>query len=351
MTGRTLGLAIAAISLGTAATLTVLRSGGGAAAEAEQKHVPNTAPVERKTLQETVTAPGSLSYAGASPLSAGRAGTITRLPSEGGKVRLGGVLYSIDNRPVVLLRGRLPAWRAFDTGMSDGPDVRQLERSLGALGHFSGAPDAHFDWRTTAAILRWQDAIGVPETGSIKRGQIVFAPGDVRVAQTVAHLGDQVAGGTAVARLSELNKIVTADLKSANQAVAKVRGKVTVNLPGGKATTGTISRVGAPRQRDDNGEKRIIVPVTITLDRPAATGSFQEVSVSIDFPTASRKDVLTVPVAALIALPDGGYGVEVVRDARTTQTITVKTGLFAGGSVEVTGDGLDAGQKVVVPTL
>jgi multidrug efflux pump subunit AcrA (membrane-fusion protein) len=235
--------------------------------------------------------------------------------------------------------------------MSDGPDVRQLEQSLDTLGHFSGTPDAHFTWYTTAAILRWQDAIGVKETGSIERGQIVFAPGDVRVAETVAHLGDQVAAGTAIAKLSELNKIVTADLKSANQAVAKVHGKVTVNLPGGKATTGTVAEVGASRQRDDKGEKRIVVPVTITLDRPGAAGSLQEVSVSIDFPTASRKNVLTVPVSALLALPDGGYGVEVVRDAQTIQTVTVKTGLFAGGSVEVTGDGLDAGQKVVVPTL
>jgi membrane fusion protein (multidrug efflux system) len=343
--------AVAAIALGTAATLMVVRSGGGAAEATKQKHVANTAPVERKTLQETITSPGSLSYGGASPLNAGRVGTITRLPGEGGRVKLGGVLYWIDNQPVVLLRGRFPVWRAFESGMSDGPDVQQLEQSLDRLGHFTGTPDAHFDWYTTVAILRWQDAIGVKETGSIKRGQIVFAPGEVRVAEIVAHLGDQVAAGTAVVKLSGLNKIVTADLKSANQAVAKVRGKVTVNLPGGEATTGTISKVGAPRQREDNGEKRIVVPVTITLDRPAAAGSLQEVSVSIDFPTASREDVLAVPVAALIALPDGGYGVEVVRDAVTTRTVTVKTGLFAGGSVEVTGDGLDAGQKVVVPTL
>jgi multidrug efflux pump subunit AcrA (membrane-fusion protein) len=342
---------VPAIVLGAAAILIVMRSGGGAAEETERKHVANTAPVERKTLQETITAPGSLSHSGASLLNAGRSGTVTRLPVEGRKVRLGGVLYSIDDQPVVLLRGRSPVWRAFENGMSDGPDVRQLEKSLDALGHFSGTPDAHFNWYTTAAILRWQDAIGAKETGSIRRGQLVFAPGDVRVAETVAHLGDQVAPGTAVAKLSELGKIVIADLKSTNQAVAKVGGKVTVNLPGGKATTGTIAGVGAPRQRNDNGEKRIVVPVTITLDRPGAAGSLHEVSVSIDFPTASRKDVLTVPVSALIALPDGGYGVEVVRDAQTTQTITVKTGLFAGGSVEVTGDGLDAGQKVVVPTL
>jgi hypothetical protein len=352
--GRTRVLAMAAVAviiLGAAVTLTVMWSGSGAAEGTRHKHVANTAPVERKTLQETITSPGSLGYGEASPLNAGRAGTITRLPDEGGKVKLGGVLYSIDNQPVVLMRGRSPVWRAFENGMSDGPDVRQLEQSLDTLGYFAGTPDADFDWYTVVAVTRWQDAIGVKKTGSIKRGQIVFAPGEVRVAQTVAHLGDQVGAGTVVAKLSDLDKVVIADLKGANQAVAKVHGKVTVNLPDGKATTGTISKVGAPQQREDNGEKRIVVPVTITLDHPAAAGSLQDVPVSVDFPTASRKDVLTVPVSALIALPDGGYGVEVVRDTATTQTVTVRTGLFAGGLVEVTGDGLAAGQKVVVPTL
>ncbi|MFC4586542.1 peptidoglycan-binding protein [Sphaerisporangium corydalis] len=328
-----------------------MRSVGADAGEITPKRVANTAPVERKTLKEAVTAPGSLAYAGARPLDAGRAGTVTRLPAEGRKVRLGGALYWIDDRPVVLLRGRVPVWRAFKSGMGDGPDVRQLERSLRALGHFTGTPDAHFDWYTTAAILRWQRAIGVRRTGSIERGRIVFAPGDVRVARTVARLGDQVTAGTTVIELSGLDKIVTAELKPANQAVAKARGKVTINLPGGKETTGTVSKVGAPRQRVDNGEKTIVVPVTVALDHPAVAGPLQQVSVSVDFPTASREDVLTVPVAALIALPGDGYGVEVVRDAATTRTVTVRTGLFAGGFVEVSGAGLAEGQEVVVPTL
>jgi hypothetical protein len=150
--GRMRVAAIAALALGAVATLTVIRSGGGAAEETERKHVANTALVERRTLRETITSPGSLGYGASSRLAAGRAGTITRLPREGGTVEPGGVLHSIDNQPVVLLRGRLPAWRAFESGMSDGPDVRQLERNLKTLGHFTGSPNAHFDWHTKVAI-------------------------------------------------------------------------------------------------------------------------------------------------------------------------------------------------------
>lgn len=349
--GLAWGLPVGAAAAAAAVAVVVVHSGGGAADRSEHRPAASTAVVERRTLQETVTAPGSLRYGGARELGAGRAGIITHLPRAGSRVRLGGALYSVDDRPVLLLRGHTPMWRALASGMSDGQDVRQLERSLADLGTFSGAPDAHFDSVTQAAVRRWQHTVGVEETGTIRLGEIVFASADVRVAQAVAHLGDRVTAGAAVLRLSSLHQIVSVDLKADDQTVAKVGGKVTVELLSGKSTSGTVSGVGAPEQIEENGGKRTVIPVTVTLDHPSAAGSLQQASVSVDFPTASRENVLTVPVAALIALPGGGYGVEVAGDAATPETIKVEPGLFAGGFVEVTGDGLDAGQKVVVPTL
>ena len=58
--------------------------------------------------------------------------------------------------------------------------------------------------------------------------------------------------------------------------------------------------------------------------------------------------MLTVPVAALLALAEGGYGVEVV-DGSTSHYVAVETGLFAGGRVEVSGDGLAEGMTVGMP--
>jgi len=63
-----------------------------------------------------------------------------------------------------------------------------------------------------------------------------------------------------------------------------------------------------------------------------------------------------VPAAALVAQSKGdgeaggGYAVEVV-SGRHHRLVPVRPGLFddAGGMVQVTGPGLSAGQRVVVP--
>jgi len=59
--------------------------------------------------------------------------------------------------------------------------------------------------------------------------------------------------------------------------------------------------------------------------------------------------VLTVPVAALLALSEGGYGVQVVSGG-TSHIVAVQVGMFAGGRVEISGAGIDVGTLVGVPT-
>jgi hypothetical protein len=72
--------------------------------------------------------------------------------------------------------------------------------------------------------------------------------------------------------------------------------------------------------------------------------------------------VLTVPVAALTALAEGGYGLELAdggddgggeEDGRagdgSGRFVAVKTGLFAGGRVEVSGPAVREGMKVRIP--
>ena len=91
----------------------------------------------------------------------------------------------------------------------------------------------------------------------------------------------------------------------------------------------------------------------VTPTDPAATGSWDQAPVEVSITTASVHNALVVPVDALLALSTGGYAVEVVAADGVHHLVAVTLGLFddADGLVQVTGSGLAAGQRVVVPAL
>ncbi|HXH34194.1 MAG TPA: peptidoglycan-binding protein [Plantibacter sp.] len=258
-------------------------------------------------------------------------------------------MYWLDNTPVLLLHGALPAWRAFGSGMPDGPDVLQLEMSLAALGYFDRVPDTEFAASTERAISAWQKALGVERTGRLELGSVVFMAGDVRVGAADVTIGSQVGPGGKVLTVTSLEKRVQVELKLSEQRLAVVGVQVSVSLPGGTETTGTVTAVGVPTEKENNGQKSVIVPVTIALDDPTAAADLQRSSVSVGFPSEQRENVLSVPVEALVALDSKTFGVEVVAADGTTKRVPVTTGLFAGGRVEISGEGITAGADVVVP--
>ena len=341
-----------------AACAVALAGGGIAAADAlgaapsessDQKRDYSSVPIEEGTLSGTRTVTGTLDYTESRDLGSGIGGVLTGVPPAGTQVGVGQALFTVDNVNVYLFHGRLPAWRAFERGMDDGPDVKQLEENLRTLGFFIEEPDEEFDRDTEQAVEAWQEATGQQETGRIDLGRVVFAPTDLRIAENVAAVGDQVGPGAPIVKISGLVKEVTADLKLGDQRLGVVGAKVQLKLPGGAETTGTITAVGQPTERQNNGQVTVVVPVTIALDDAAAAEGIQRASVTVDVPSETRENVLYVPVEALMALPDGEFGVEVVRDDGTTQQVPVVTGLFAGGRVEISGDGVEAGLDVVVP--
>ncbi|WP_052033419.1 efflux RND transporter periplasmic adaptor subunit [Rhodococcus wratislaviensis] len=125
---------------------------------------------------------------------------------------------------------------------------------------------------------------------------------------------------------------------------------MTVQLPGGKTTTGKVTSVGTPTEIDGaNGQKQTVIPIVVSLDEPTQAAAFQQASVSVSIPSEKREGVLSVPVGALIAITPQQFGVEVVDSDGTTTKVPVTTGLFAGGRVEISGDDIKSGQRVVVP--
>ena len=172
---------------------------GGTAAPAAPAAPPvTTARVTRTSLVTTVLTEGTLGYAATRPVVNQLTGTYTQLPRPGRRIGAGGTLYAVDDLPVVLMAGRIPAWRPMGPGITNGPDVAELERNLIALGYAGGlltSPGDEWTAATTAAVELWQQAAGLPVTGQIGLGQILFLPGPVRTGAPAFAAGDPAAPG------------------------------------------------------------------------------------------------------------------------------------------------------------
>ncbi len=256
----------------------------------------------------------AVSAARASAVSYGQSSTFTMLPTVGEVVSRGQALYAISGRPVVLLYGS-------------------------------------------------------PATRALPSGSVVFEPGPVRVTSVTPALGASVAPGP-VLGITSTTPQVTIELSAAQQSSVKVGDAVTITLPDNQTTPGFVRSVGTVAKTPSNkgaegggggnngGEEGgPTIEVDVAPSEPGAIGDLDEAPVTVSITTASVADALVVPVDALLALAGGSgavansaYAVEVV-EGRVHRLQAVSLGLFddAEGLVQVSGRGLSAGQRVVVP--
>jgi peptidoglycan hydrolase-like protein with peptidoglycan-binding domain len=343
------GVGAGVLALGAAAAAGVGGLGHDPA-EAGDTPPPATAAVTRATLTDYEQVDGVLGYGEAVPLT-GHGGTVTWLAAAGSTVQRGGPLCRIDNRPVTLLYGALPLYRPLAPGV-EGPDVRQFEQNLAALGYHDFTVDDAYTARTADAVRAWQEKLGVPETGTVAAGQVHYAGGAVRVAEHKTRVGDQ-AGGPLLT-IAGTSRQVTIDLAVDDQRLAVKGAAATVTLPDGHTVAGKVAAVGTTATAPAEGSQGTAsgpatIPVTVTIVDQRALGTLDSAPVDVQLVAGQRKDVLTVPISALVALSEGGYGVQVV-DGATTTYVPVELGLFAAGRVEVSGAGLAAGTKVGMPS-
>ena len=323
--------------------------GGGAPSEASSDLPPATSEVTRQTLVDTRTESGELGYGATISAAARSGGTVTGLAATGSTVKRGQALYRLDNMPVVLLYGSLPAYRTLAVG-TEGPDVTQFEKNLQALGYDGFTVDDEFSSATASAVKEWQEDLGLPETGTVELGRVVLASGAVRVEGSEAQVGAAVQPGTAVVSYTGTTRVVTVELDVADQRFARGGAAVSVTLPDGAETRGKIAKTELViRPAEGQEPAATVVEVTITVDEAKAVAGLDQATVDVGFTASQRENVLTVPVAALLALAEGGYGVQVVEGA-ATRIVAVGTGMFATGRVEITGDGIAEGMTVGMPS-
>jgi hypothetical protein len=146
-TARIAALVCAAAAAGAVIAISV---DGGAAAPAPPVPPPlATATVVSTDLASSVLTGGTLGYAPATPVVNQLSGTYTELPATRQRIAAGGTLYRVDNVPVVLMTGATPAWRELSLGMTEGPDVAELQSSHHDEPHGNGPTELQPAHRAT----------------------------------------------------------------------------------------------------------------------------------------------------------------------------------------------------------
>lgn len=358
-----------AIAAAAAMALGVLGAGGGwwlgrdtHRADAAARTVPTaTAAVVTTDLATTTQVSGTLGYAGSYPVLAQGGGVaVSALPTPGQVITRGQRVYELDGAPVTLFYGARPCWRTLAADVTDGPDVLQLEQNLTALGYADASNltvDAHFTWATQAAIRRWQQATGQLVTGQLSLGAVLYEPSPIRIAAVSAALGQPLRAGDPILRATSTTAVVALPIPTAQTYLIHVGDAVTVTLPSGTVTPGSVQAISAAATAvsagngggSQSGPTQATVAATVTLTDPTAVSNLDQAPVTVNVTSRAVKNVLAVPITALVALAGGGYGVYVT-SGTSRQLVTVTPGLFATTLVQVTSPGLHAGDRVAVPT-
>jgi peptidoglycan hydrolase-like protein with peptidoglycan-binding domain len=320
------------------------------------------AAVREGPLSTQVTQSGTLAYAAhgdGTPYGVVNQakGIYTWVAGEGKEIGCGKPLYRVDEKPVVLICGNTPAYRALSVGR-EGREVRDLNKNLVKLGYAEKSevdPDSdHYGSETREAVTELQDALGVDGTGRLDLGDAVFLPGPLRVTKALAKAGTRAAPGAQVAQAASARRQVTVELDPGQQSQVKVGDRAQITLPDNRTTPGRVSRIGTvARSGDDKKDSSSsTIPLYITLTRPKDAGKLDEAPVRVQITTDGVEKALTVPVTALMGKAGGGYVVEVADPAngQVRRLVPVTLGMFDNdnGLVQVAGN-LSAGDQVVVP--
>ncbi len=159
----------------------------------------------------------------------------------------------------------------------------------------------------------------------------------------------------AIMQTTSTKLVVTVDLDATKQSEAVVGGPVTVQMPDGTTQDGKITAVSPVAVSSTSSSSSssgsggsstptATVPITITLRNSRHVNGLDQAAVSVNFEQQKARNVLSVPVSALLATAGGGYDVQ--EAAAPHRLIPVTPGLFAAGYVQVSGPQISPGLQV-----
>jgi hypothetical protein len=303
---------------------------------------------------------GSGSSTSSSSSTAPGSGTLTTMAAVGSVIKVGGTFFTVDEQPVVAMYGTLPAYRDMQDG-DTGTDITQLQQSLVDLGYNPGGVDGTFGAATVAAVEAWQTAESLTVDGIVHLGQVAFVAGPSRVIAQVATIGDTAPSGTQILSIGPESPVVTTSESSTQLGLLSQGQKVDVQLPDNSIVIGKVTSVGAASSSSSSSSASGAssggsssssgsTSLTIALDNPALGNNIAGSSVNVIVTTASVRDVLAVPLGALLATSSGDFIVQVAGANGSLDNVSVNPTVYddTSGIVAVPGAHLTPGQRVVV---
>jgi hypothetical protein len=304
------------------------------------------------------------------PATVGDGGAVDHLAPVGTPVGTGTVVFWQAGLPVVAIEGdvaSLPALaRDLGVGVDEGSDVKVLEQFLAGAGFDpDGAMvvDGEFDDATAAAVVRWWQSTGAiaadvvvdPDDVVVAAGSFVSVPSGLRIGDAGLADGTVLSADGAAAVLTKPARLVTYDAPVGDTAYGLGAG-VDVVFPDDTLLTGTVTAVGdVATAGADGGTPTVPVQISIDSELPATAAALAQVPVTLRTVSESTRDAFVVPTTALVALAEGGYGLEILEGTAedgtpVTRFVGVEVGQFTDGMVAVTGPDVAVGLEVVVPS-
>lgn len=346
--------------------------------ETEPEPIEVTTTVRRTTLRHNAT--GRLAASAHGRIVVRATGTVTRngLAADA-EVTEGGIIGTIDERPILLMQGDVPAYRTMAPGMS-GTDVRQLQAALERLGHTVYDKAGTYGESTALALYHFMrnlgfttvDASGTElasadwKSSALPQGQVVFASQlPLRATTPCGTAGqqvqDQLCGMETVARDYMVGflkiDVPDADALAGKEAKVLLGEPVTVTLGG--PCGAPQSAAGDDSQSDaspgtsasgatDSGDGQRIDDRTWVCIADARGASLPadpgETTATVTL-GSSAENTLVVDAVAL-----RGEGTSRWLEAQDGGRVNVKTGFCYQGECEIESDKLKEGMAVIVPT-
>jgi peptidoglycan hydrolase-like protein with peptidoglycan-binding domain len=297
--------------------------------------------VVEDTVGRSITVGGTAEWPATREVKTRRGGIVTWLPGDLDATD-GDVVATIDLRPVVIGQGQVPSFRDLSPG-GKGDDVEQLQALLVRLGFAEFEPDGDYGSATVAAVRAWQRSLGVPDTGMVALGDIVWVLRLPAVLRPAAGVGIDVAVESGAVLFEQLESEPAIVLSTSDDQLNLLPLDASVRVTYEGSTWDGVLGSGT------RTEQGVTFPVEAPAGGPVcgeACGVLprdRTVSVNVELMAVPSTTGPVVPLAAVTTDPGGATSVELA-DGTIQPVVILAT---ADGMAVV--DGVDIGEFVKLP--